>query len=783
MNKQFKWLLTPVLVFMFSCSDDFSDEKQKNEGMVDFTVKTSIPTGIKTYASDNGGAANIDPASYDLRYIFEVWTKETTPRLAYRGYKIVPDNFASTTVTFSARLLALQYDFVFWADFVNEGQTKDLYYATSATTGANEDVVESDVYNVGAGLTAIEMIGVYGISNDARDAYYAKKKVDLRSTNQIDNVTLTRPFGKYRIIATDVPDGFLSASAKSAKITYTAALGSSGAVSLPGKFNALSGKVDSSPATRVNVPSGFLTAIGTTETVVAGDVTYDKALVLGFDYVFADVAQTVAFEVNVYSETTNVYSETTQIIATREISNISIVRNKLTTIIGNFFTNNFTYTVSVDDVFDEGAIAIGIGPHKTIIIDPATQKKDTTFIVHEDEDYPAESITFILTGNATKVITIEDQNPLDSPYKGKIVIGSPKAKRSYNKLIINLPGASVKIYDDVADLDATTSTTTLIIAKEAIINKCTVRGGNVNIFGKVTGNFEVTNTAIGIKVTSVIGGLDPAKISEQPDTKFFWWTATADELRTALAYLAKYSHGVILIPGKTYDVGTGIERNGDMIIIGNGAKIDGVSPALQTKVTGTAGKYPVIYITGGNVTLKNLTVSGDKTPGSNEHVDGITATGSATTLTLTNVTIDGIFNAGGPNNLTTSGYGVTLLSSARLTATNSTFKRFNIRGIMLNGGSNATIDHCSFIGNNLPGQYNKQVGIYFTRSGLGSKATGIVSNSSFKDFYWGGASAVSSNKSKAVQISGLNGTGDADVVTDGGGNTCENVDVYWYVGN
>jgi hypothetical protein len=777
MNKQFKWLLTLVLVFMFSCSDDFSDEKQKNEGMVDFTVKTSIPTGIKTYASDNGGAANVDPASYDLRYILEVWTKETTPRLAYRGYKIVPDNFASTTVTFSARLLALQYDFVFWADFVNEGTTEtsaasaDKYYKTNNNETTDDIKDDPTLY---PGLTAIEIktdLDAYGISNEARDAYYATKEVDLRTQSQIESVTLTRPFGKYRIIATDVPDGFLSASAKSAKITYTAALGSSGAVSLPGKFNALSGEVDSSPATRVNVPSGFLTAIGTTETVVAGDITYGKALLLGFDYVFADVAQTVAFDVNVYSETT-------QIIATREISNISIVRNKLTTIIGNFFTNNFTYTVSVDDVFDEGAIAIGIGPHKTIIIDPATQENDTIFIVNEDEDDPAESITFILTGNATKVITIEDQD--SRPYTGKIVIGSPKAKRSYNKLIINLPGASVKIYDDVADyLDATTSSTTLIIAKEAIINKCTVRGGNVNIFGKVTGNFEVTNTAIGIKVTSVIGGLDPAKISEQPDTKFFWWTATADELRTALAYLAKYSHGVILIPGKTYDVGAGIERNGDMIIIGNGAKIDGVSPALQTKVTGTAGKYPVIYITGGNVTLKNLTVSGDKTPGSNENVDGITATGSATTLTLTNVTIDGIFNAGGPNTLTTSGYGVTLLSNACLTATNSTFKRFNIRSIMLNGGSNATIDHCSFIGNNLPGQYNKQVGIYFTSPGLGSKATGIVSNSSFKDFYWGGASAASGNKSKAVQIATTNNGN----VIDGGGNTCENVDAYWHVGS
>jgi hypothetical protein len=249
MNKQFNWLLALVLVFMFSCSDDAFDDKQKNNEMVDFTVTTSIPIGIKTYASDNGGATNVDEGLYDLRYILEAWTKDG--RLAYRGYKIVEDNFAVTSVNFTARLLAMEYDFVFWADFVNNGTEKseasdaDLYYTT------NEGEDESDIKDNPqgyAGLTAIKIktdINPYHISNDARDAYYAKVSVDLSTTGQIDNVTLKRPFGKYRIIATDTPpDGFLVMNPNKAIIKYTEVVNSApGTITLPGGFNALTGGV------------------------------------------------------------------------------------------------------------------------------------------------------------------------------------------------------------------------------------------------------------------------------------------------------------------------------------------------------------------------------------------------------------------------------------------------------------------------------------------------------------------------------------------------------------
>ncbi|KAA6343830.1 hypothetical protein EZS27_008495 [termite gut metagenome] len=246
MNKNAVWLLAFVCAFLFSCSSDDFDAGNQKDGMVDFTISTSIPQGIKTYAtsdpnSGNGGATNVK--DHALRYILEVWTKEDSPRLAYRDYQIVKGDFANEGVTFSARLLALEYYFVFWADFVATSTTDanaasaDLYYKTNNGETVDEIKANSRSYS---GLTAIEIIPEnYGVSNDARDAFYAMKVFNLRThKNAIESVTLTRPFGKYRLVATDAPEDYLTEKPVKALITYTGA-----SVTLPGGFDALHGEV------------------------------------------------------------------------------------------------------------------------------------------------------------------------------------------------------------------------------------------------------------------------------------------------------------------------------------------------------------------------------------------------------------------------------------------------------------------------------------------------------------------------------------------------------------
>lgn len=352
MKKHVWSLWTLATVFLFSCTNDDFDAGKKKEGMVDFTIKTSIPKGITTYASENGGAANVDASDYDLRYILEAWTKENPKRLAYRAYQIVPDNFTTTDVTFSARLLALEYDFVFWADFVTEGTTEataasaDLYYKTN--NGKTEIEIKADP-TVDPGLTAIEMqtSPAYGVSNDARDAFYKTTTVDLTQPGQSvsSSITLNRPFGKYRLISDQVSEGFLSDDIATTEIEYIGTTSGE----LPAGFNALTGEVNTNVT--ISVSGKYVTTLEARGPVTVGSTTYPDALVLGFDYIFAAPAQTLTLKVSSYDQ-----SHT--LIAFRELPNIPILENKLTTVVGNFYTNTGTFNVIVSDDFDNDETAV-----------------------------------------------------------------------------------------------------------------------------------------------------------------------------------------------------------------------------------------------------------------------------------------------------------------------------------------------------------------------------------------------------------------------------------------
>ena len=177
------------LLFASSCQMDEPDAGTLT-GEVDFSITAGIPSGITTYAegaeafSHQGGASNLSTDDYILRYTLQVYDEDN--KLSHEGVQYAT-GFGG--VTFEARLLAKVYDFVFWADFVSASdQESDLYYNTdnlreiSYTSSVTDD----------------------NIPSDALDAYYKTEVVDLRQSGQkINNVTLKRPFGKIRFVATD----------------------------------------------------------------------------------------------------------------------------------------------------------------------------------------------------------------------------------------------------------------------------------------------------------------------------------------------------------------------------------------------------------------------------------------------------------------------------------------------------------------------------------------------------------------------------------------------------
>ena len=314
------WMTTTL--FLGSCQREDLNTTQNRE--VDFSVKAGIPVGITTYAEDafshQGGAINVDPTKYDLRYILEVYTQDKNPVRVYRKTAIVSDDFSSE-VTFSSRLVAKKYKFVFWADFVEEGSTEDLHYQTDPLTQ----------------ISYKKSVSLDNMTTDIIDAYYHVEEVDLTESQNIEGILLHRPLGKVRLIATDMLSGGATQSEYPAtvKIDYKQ-------VEVPASFDALNEKPLES-----TLKIGDITLPSINEDVLVSGNIYSGAYLLGYHYIFATDAST-AYEIDVTA-----YDQNGKEICTRSLSPIPVQKNRLTTVIGNFYTNEGTLRIVVEAPFED----------------------------------------------------------------------------------------------------------------------------------------------------------------------------------------------------------------------------------------------------------------------------------------------------------------------------------------------------------------------------------------------------------------------------------------------
>lgn len=403
-------ILAITAVTMISCQRETIDSGALT-GEVEFTVTAGIPGGISTYAdgvdafSHNGGAVNVDPDKYDLRYILEVYTKDQTPVRVYRKTVIVPDNFTTTDVTITARLVAKIYDFVFWADFVPQGSGEDtegLHYDT--------DQLISVSYKEGTALD--------DLASEAIDAYCHVEEVDLSKNQNISGIKLHRPFGKIRLLATDrISDGAVQSEYPAqAKVDFKGA-------TVPASFNALTGL----PLDQT-IPIDQLTAASTKENALVNGDEYPDSYLLGYYYIFAaDGSTSYAMDVTTYDQ------NGTQ-MGVRNLSQIPVQKNKLTTVIGNFYSNSSTLEVIIEDPFEE--------PENEIDLEAAEKMKDAlaqggTFTLSCDIDITASSDIIVPEGITSTIdlngYTIRAANGTPGNIK---VYGSLTLKDSKNGRII-----------------------------------------------------------------------------------------------------------------------------------------------------------------------------------------------------------------------------------------------------------------------------------------------------------------------------------------------------------
>lgn len=192
------------------------------------TVTASLDAAMDggTKASDGGALTNLADLGYKLRYMMELWSEnDNVETLEYRAQPVITD-LSSLTVEYNLNLLAKKYKMVLWADIVMENNdgTVTPYYTVSET----------------GGLTAIEFPTGSAFGSDEYDAFTAVADVYLTDGSKVIGATLKRPFAKIRVI---------DDRTKSDQGQYTTKLTFNNPVSIPRKYNALTGDVTSATIT------------------------------------------------------------------------------------------------------------------------------------------------------------------------------------------------------------------------------------------------------------------------------------------------------------------------------------------------------------------------------------------------------------------------------------------------------------------------------------------------------------------------------------------------------
>lgn len=305
----------------YSCSNELDDMTGRDD-MLTVSVETVISASYEnvpvSYATNEGGRENVDGTVYVLRYTLEVWTDNASPELAYRTTELKEINAASPQ--FECRLPALKYKFVVWADFVLKSSVTEQY------------PYGMDLHYNTADLRNITFNGAYVINDETKDAYSACADVDLRNAGTRVSMTLSRPFAKVRLVAADVNTIDVASGVTGFKSKFS--------YGLPqlDRYDALTQKASS--LSQVLYASSWGVVSPDFGTACEGN---SHSQTLAFDYLFVNEGEPLNMDIQLEMQNgsgaaVTLPSLSDQDATVKKILNVPLVRNKLTTLLGNVFT-------------------------------------------------------------------------------------------------------------------------------------------------------------------------------------------------------------------------------------------------------------------------------------------------------------------------------------------------------------------------------------------------------------------------------------------------------------
>ena len=350
--------LAALVLGLASCQKDFNDTTANLGGEVDFQL--SVGATELTRAGENGVAdeqnaknsaygaidyfQGADWNSVDLRYSLEVYDANALNAAPVKDRQvIIVDKYEA--VSFDLRLVPNRtYQFVVFADFVPEGEAKkevDPAITAQANLGLHH-VIGNDLRDI--------KIKEDAINDESTDAYFISK--DLKITNSIpQSLVLQRPYGKIRVIATDLAELNLNVEPKTVFVKYEAAH--------PSAFNAVTGaisteyktaqyKYEYADITKESLANHVYTAgYDAKKAKNANNVERHTHMTLFTDYILAEAENMTPhhFKMTVFDQ------NGTPIKETEFSTDIPVERNHLTTVIGNVLTTATEINITIDDNF------------------------------------------------------------------------------------------------------------------------------------------------------------------------------------------------------------------------------------------------------------------------------------------------------------------------------------------------------------------------------------------------------------------------------------------------
>ena len=341
-----KLLSILALALCFVACQNEPEVNVSNSDLVDVVLNIEAPELGITRAGADGkddsknakdsayGAIDYADAAFwaqnDLRYILEVYAENDSDGsegpIAKERLVNCLDAYAPTE--FKLRLVPNRtYKFVVFADFVAEGSRQ-----------LSNPLEIADVYYNTKDLTKIESLtggAQWNAMNEARDAYFITENIHV-TTGLKQDLILTRPFAKVRVVTTDILDLEKYATPTKVVVTYYNH-------PIYKSFNAVNGAI-SEP-----MEGDELTHV----------VKYDGQYDAGYDSedsgcmtLFADYIHAIADQQSNINFRMDVYDLSGRLLKSNDFSTeIPVQRNHLTTLIGNVLTTDATVQILISDEF------------------------------------------------------------------------------------------------------------------------------------------------------------------------------------------------------------------------------------------------------------------------------------------------------------------------------------------------------------------------------------------------------------------------------------------------